>query len=125
MAAVTTPRDRVLAFLHARANRASSVNRVAPDEIALAMPPIQFTTEPQPLVELRAAVLSAADLTELVRRIDAIDRLFAAGPDTPARTTQRPTAPGSGENITCVEVPVYDLAAALQWSPNLITDPKD
>lgn len=113
---MSTPRDRVLAFLHTRA----ASNHT--DVIAYAVPPFRLTPEPQPLIERQPIALSAADLTELVRRLDAIDRLFAAGPDTPARTTQRPTAPGSGENIACVEIPVYDLAAALQWSPNLIQE---
>lgn len=109
---MTTPRDRVLAYLHARA----SIPGVAIYDTML--PRTVYSADGS------AHTLTASDITELVRRIDAIDNLFAAGPDTPARTSYRATAPGSGEHITCVEVPVYDLAAALQWSPNLI-DSKD
>lgn len=63
----------------------------------------------------RELVLSAADVQALVDRIDRIDALFAGGPDTVCRTTQRPTSPSINENITCVEVPIYDLVDAMNW----------
>jgi hypothetical protein len=65
-----------------------------------------------------AAIFLAGELGQRLQRVrlQAVEELFAGGPDTPCRTTWREhrlMLPGDSWREECVEVPMADLRTAL------------
>lgn len=54
-----------------------------------------------------------AEVRALRAKVEAIEALFSGGPDTSCRTVWRASSLPWAEPIECVDVPMYDLRAAL------------